>query len=263
MKDYSNKTTEEILHELAISQSRTSDEVGGVKKETEAISKETEVIKKETEVIKKEAEVIKKETEVIKKETEELRKKGEKLRIEVEEMHKENEKIFKKNERIRKKNQKEANIYYKMLIGMGVTQGMISEDIMWENFESVFRKRGKVFYNAIRNLTRKNRSGRKMAEYDIVATNTNEIMVVEIKTRLTENHVRRFIDVQLPKFRKLFPEYVIYKKLLACVGGRTITEEAKSLADKEGIYLLKQCHDRLNHVQIVSDDSFREHVFDI
>jgi len=55
-------------------------------------------------------------------------------------------------------------------------------------------------------------------EYDIIAINDSELVVVEVKNKLTQKHIEYFLEVQLPKFKKLLPEYKDYR-MFWWVGG--------------------------------------------
>jgi len=49
-------------------------------------------------------------------------------------------------------------------------------------------------------------SGETLGEFDIIAVNGEEVVVVEVKTTLTVKKVNEFIE-KLPKFKQWFPEY--------------------------------------------------------
>ena len=82
-------------------------------------------------------------------------------------------------------------------------------------------------------------------EYDIVWVNWNEVFVCEIKTKLTENNIRKFVDKQLPKFKKYVTDYENYK-LFWIVWWRVIKKEAKALALKNWLYIIKEAHNWKN-----------------
>ena len=50
-----------------------------------------------------------------------------------------------------------------------------------------------------------------LGEYDIIAVNHKELVVVEVKNKVIPDHITHFIEVQLPKFKTLLPEYKNYK----------------------------------------------------
>jgi len=82
--------------------------------------------------------------------------------------------------------------------------------------------------------------GRKedIAEVDVLLRGTTEVMAVELKARLRENHVRDHVD-RLQDLRDHEEEADIKgKTLLGAVGGIVIDEKAKKLAKRSGLYII-------------------------
>ena len=122
----------------------------------------------------------------------------------------------------------------KQLGDMGFVQGEIAEDLFYRNVKYVFRDRKLVFDSVTRNLKKKG-----VAEYDIVASGRGEILVIEVKNKLTARMVDKFVSKTLPKFRKVFPEYKD-SKLMGGMGALVIKDEVGRYAEDAGLYVLTQ-----------------------
>ncbi len=74
-------------------------------------------------------------------------------------------------------------------------------------------------------------------EYDIVVFGKDTLIVVEVKHKLTRNHVEQFINNSLPTFIAVCPEYSGYK-ILGAVAGMTAQKSAIKLAISKGLYVI-------------------------
>ena len=117
---------------------------------------------------------------------------------------------------------------------LGIVQGEVAEDLFYRNVRYLFETRNVVFRDIRRNLKKKG-----IAEYDIVAVNGDEILVIEVKNKLQKRMVDSFIRKKLPKFKKAFPEYRD-RKLLAGIGALVIKDDVGRYAEKAGLYVLTQ-----------------------
>jgi hypothetical protein len=120
---------------------------------------------------------------------------------------------------------------------MGIVQGEIAEDLFYRNTKEVFRKKGFDFQTVKRNLKKKG-----VKEYDIVAVNSGEVLVIEVKNKLDYRMVDKFIEKRLPQFKKVFPEYRDFK-LLGGIGALVVKDEVGRYAEKAGLYVLTQTDD--------------------
>ncbi|MDQ7023370.1 MAG: hypothetical protein Q9M97_07745 [Candidatus Gracilibacteria bacterium] len=84
-----------------------------------------------------------------------------------------------------------------------------------------------------------------VAEFDIVGVNGTKVFVCETKTKLTKEHIDKFINKTLPNFEK----YLLnrrYKglKLYGVMGMRVFkNKEVEKYAMKKGLYLIKELHE--------------------
>lgn len=77
---------------------------------------------------------------------------------------------------------------------MGITQGQIAEDLFYRNVEYLFVKQDMIFSDIRRNVKKKG-----IAEYDIVASNKDKVLVIEVKNKLEKRSVDKFIEKGLRK----------------------------------------------------------------
>jgi hypothetical protein len=76
-------------------------------------------------------------------------------------------------------------------------------------------------------------------EYDIVAVGEGMVLVVEVKKKMEQDMVNRFVDEQLPKFRQIFPEYRDFP-LIGGVGALVMQDAISRYAEKKGLYVMTQ-----------------------
>ena len=119
---------------------------------------------------------------------------------------------------------------------MWVTQWDISEDIFSENIED-------ILFNAWKEITsiEENVEYPWKVEIDMICINGTEAFAVEVKTKLTQRHINKFIDISLPRLRKYFPKYDKYK-LYWMVAWRTIEKWVEDYAEKKWLYVIKEMH---------------------
>ena len=141
----------------------------------------------------------------------------------------------------------------KQLGDLGIVQGEVAEDLFYRNLKSLFKKRDMLFREVKRNVRRKGKG-----EYDIVASNGKEVLVIEVKNKLTRRLVDEFIRRKLPRFKELFPEYKD-KMLLGGVGALVVKEDVGRYAEKAGLFVLTQTDE--GGAALVNKDRFRPKVF--
>ena len=137
---------------------------------------------------------------------------------------------------------------------IGLVQGEIGEELFYRNLKSMFKKRGMVFNRVRRNL-RKRRDDR---EYDIVATNGTQVLVVEVKNKLRRKHIDQFLEERLPEFKEKFPQYKD-KELLGAVGGLVVKDDVARYAERKGLFVLTQTDE--GGATILNKERFKPKVF--
>ena len=84
----------------------------------------------------------------------------------------------------------------------------------------------------------KKRLNGQTLEIDVLVTNENHILAVEVKSSLGVNDVKELIE-DLGKFRQFFPEYN-QKQLYGAVAGIEIEGGADKYAYRQGLFVLAQ-----------------------
>ncbi len=80
------------------------------------------------------------------------------------------------------------------------------------------------------------------AEYDIVAADDDNVLVIEVKNKLTARMVDKFVQKKLPAFRRVFPEYR-NRRLAGGIGSLVMRDEVGRYAENAGLYVLTQSDD--------------------
>ncbi|MDQ7023905.1 MAG: hypothetical protein Q9M97_10580 [Candidatus Gracilibacteria bacterium] len=113
--------------------------------------------------------------------------------IAIDKMRLENKEIAKENEKERKEANKSMKKLEKMFDGMGYTQGMITENLVGENFIDVFEDAGENITSINRNVVAYDNK-KQVAEFDVIGINGTKVFVGETKTKLTKNHIDKFVE---------------------------------------------------------------------
>ncbi|MDM8567210.1 DUF3782 domain-containing protein [Candidatus Halobeggiatoa sp. HSG11] len=117
---------------------------------------------------------------------------------------------------------------------LGNIQGSIAEDLFRRNIVQLLAERGIKVKNVGFHVTMPGTS-----EYDIVAENGKEVVVMEVKNKLSSRHIRRFLNVQLAKFKREFPIYANYK-IYGAIGSLIVSEAIEKQAIEEGLFVFTQ-----------------------
>ncbi|EKD09915.1 hypothetical protein SPLC1_S131520 [Arthrospira platensis C1] len=89
-------------------------------------------------------------------------------------------------------------------------------------------------------------------EIDLLVVNTDQAILVEVKSKLTETDINKHLE-RLEKFKRLMPRYSDVKAMGA-VAGMVVPEEVASYGYRRGLFVLAQSGDS---VVILNDDKFR------
>ena len=127
--------------------------------------------------------------------------------------------------------------------GIGNTQGEIAEDLFRRNAQAALNDYGIHIDQVHHNLRA---TGRR--EYDIVAVNAEQAVVIEIKTKLKARDVEKFLQTQLPQFKSAFPEFKDYT-VYGGVGALVMSEEQEMELSGMGLFVFTQGEDGIAHVR--------------
>jgi hypothetical protein len=124
----------------------------------------------------------------------------------------------------------------KQIGDLGGKWGRFVENMVAPACETLFLKRG-IPVHQVSQRVKKRLDGQTL-EIDVLVTNENHILVVEVKSSLGVNDVKE-LKSDLNRFRQFFPEYA-KKQLYGAVAGIEIEEGADRYAYRQGLFVLAQ-----------------------
>ena len=130
------------------------------------------------------------------------------------------------------------------------TTGHIVEGLVSSSTEKIFEKVGLVLHNSGKNLKRSLPSEHIAMEVDVLLSNEEMAIPIEVKTNCTKDDVRWFLR-QMGRFRRLFPEYD-GKEVVAAIAAVNYEKGVAELAHKEKLLVI-----RVNSDDIFSIDPFK------
>ncbi len=133
---------------------------------------------------------------------------------------------------------------------LGGKWGRFVENMVAPACETLFLNRD-IPVHQVSQRVRKRLDG-KTLEIDVLVTNENHVLVVEVKSSLSVDDVKELIN-NLTEFRQFFPEYN-HKQLYGAVAGIEIEEGADKYAYRQGLFVLAQ---RGENVAILNDTEFQ------
>lgn len=166
---------------------------------------------------------------------------------------KETDRRFKETERLLKEQSKETDRRIrevnKQIGDLGGKWGRFVENMVAPACETLFLKRGIPVHQVSQRV--KKRLDGKTLEIDVLVTNENHVLVVEVKSSLGVNDVKDLIN-DLTQFREFFSEYA-QKQLYGAVAGIEIEEGADKYAYRQGLFVLAQAGEA---VSILNNSDF-------
>jgi hypothetical protein len=137
----------------------------------------------------------------------------------------------------------------KQIGDLGGKWGRFVENMVAPACETIFLKRG-IPVHQVSQRVKKRLNGQTL-EIDVLVTNENHVLVVEVKSSLGVNDVKE-LQSDLNKFRQFFPEY-LQKQLYGAVAGIEIEEGADRYAYRQGLFVLAQAGET---VSILNNSDF-------
>jgi hypothetical protein len=95
-------------------------------------------------------------------------------------------------------------------------------------------------------------------EYDLMWINGSDIVVVEVKNKLKDDHIQKFIKKQLPRFKLLFPQYKDYN-LYGWVWSLIVWKNQEKMAEKLWLFVFTQWEDW--NAMIANSKDFKAKIF--
>lgn len=181
---------------------------------------------------------------------------------EIRELFKETDKQFKETARRFKETDKkfketdqrfkETDRKFNRVEGMFTNQwGKLIESLAESGIVELLQKRGIAITKLSRRIDAK-KNGRQM-EIDFLITNTEELVVGEVKTSLKVDDVKDFLK-KLEDFLFFFPEYKTYK-IYGAVIGLQMSEAADKFAYRKGLFVFKVGSE--GTLKILNDEAFQ------
>ena len=184
----------------------------------------------------------------------EAQKETERCFQETERRFQETEQRFQETERILKeqslKTDRQITRVSQEIGNLGGKWGRFVENMVAPACETLFLNR-QIPVHQVSQRVRKRLDG-KTLEIDVLVTNENHVLVVEVKSSLSVDDVKELIK-NLTEFRQFFPEYN-HKQLYGAVAGIEIEEGADKYAYRQGLFVLAQ---RGENVAILNDTEFQ------
>ena len=131
------------------------------------------------------------------------------------------------------------------------TTGHIVEGLVSSSTEKLFEKAGLVLHNSGKNLKRSLPSENIAMEVDVLLSNEELAVPIEVKANCTKDDVRWFLH-QMSHFRRLFPEYD-GKEVVAAIAAINYEKGVAELAHREKLLVI-----RVNSDDIFSIDPFQK-----
>ncbi len=139
---------------------------------------------------------------------------------------------------------KETN---KSINGIGKSNGEIAEDFFFNGLISTM-KIGDIKINFIdRNLERFSKKLQLKGEYDILLSNDNLVVIVEVKYKVRTEDIEELLNKKIANFRKLFPRYSNFN-IQGAIAGLTIEKKAIELGKKYGFYIITQSGENFKYL---------------
>ena len=150
---------------------------------------------------------------------------------------------------------KETNEGLKKARALFETQwGKLMESLVEGDLLRLLNERGIKVINTHPNVKHSGKDDQY--EYDIVATNRKEIVVVEVKTTLRVQHINYFLE-DLKKFTKRVPDFN-GKTIYGAVAYLRSEEESVRYAGKQGLFVIRAIG---NSTSIINKKGFKPKAF--
>jgi hypothetical protein len=150
------------------------------------------------------------------------------------------EKLMAENAKKTAETDKKFAKIHKELGGIGENNGLVAEEIVFHSLakNKIFAgiRFDSVDHGTVRSKTLPDGKEVK-GEYDVLLYNGTSVAIIEVKHRVGRDALTRLIEVQLPRFRQIFPEYKDCKMYLG-LGGMSFEKGIAEEAHRQGIATL-------------------------
>jgi len=149
---------------------------------------------------------------------------------------KETDKRMKETDIRMKETDKQINKLNTLIGGIGNSNGFVAEDLFFNSFSKKMSIGNTKFEFIDRNVERKHRGLKD--EFDIVLTNSEVIVIVEVKYNFYPNDVKKVLK-KINNYKILFPTYKNYK-FIGAIAGLTMQNNTIDEAKKYGFFVFTQ-----------------------
>ncbi|BAQ64054.1 hypothetical protein [Geminocystis sp. NIES-3709] len=170
--------------------------------------------------------------------------------LEADQRNKEIYQGFKETDQQFKETDRRIREVNKQIGDLGGKWGRFVENMVVPVCETLFLNRGIPVHQVSQRV--KKRFNGAILEIDVLVTNEDHVLVVEVKSSLGVDDVKDLIH-DLGKFRQFFPEYAP-KQLYGAVAGIEIEDGADKYAYRQGLFVLAQAGEA---VSILNDSAFQ------
>ena len=165
----------------------------------------------------------------------------------------ETDRKIQETDRLIDKLSKETN---KKIGDLGGRIGNFVEGVLAPGIERLFQERGIEVTGTSRKVKKKNTHLDLETEIDLLVTNGDCCVLVEVKSSLSVEDVKEHLE-RMDKFKPLFPEHKD-KKIYGAVAGMVIEEGADKFAWRKGFFVITQ---RGDSAVILNDEKFKPHAW--
>ena len=150
---------------------------------------------------------------------------------------------------------KQTDRQMKKLAGLFTSQwGKLMESLVEGDLVPLLQARG-ISVQSTHPRVRGRRNGEHY-EFDILAGNGEEMVVVEVKTTLKVDDVKQFLD-KLKKFTEYEPDYR-GKQIYGAVAYLRTEQDSELYSERQGLYVIRATG---NSASIINTEDFRPRVF--
>lgn len=178
-----------------------------------------------------------------------------KVQRQIDEMVKEGKERRKEYKERQKEYEERQKEYDRKFGDLGNRWGRFVESLVEGDLVAMLRKKN-IEVETIAERVRGKRNGEHF-EFDIVAVNGEEVVVVEVKSTLRAEDIRHFLD-RLENFTRWSPLYK-GKKVYGAVAYLQVVQSAEIYAERQGLFVIRATGDSAS---IINKDSFRPRSFD-
>ncbi|RLD53428.1 MAG: hypothetical protein DRJ05_16505 [Bacteroidetes bacterium] len=166
--------------------------------------------------------------------------------------HKETEEMFQKSIQESDKRFKELS---RNLGGIGNSNGYYAEQFFADAIDKKMHLIDIELQSSERNKQKYIKDLKIREEYDVILTNTDIQIIVEIKYRFKQENLKTLISRKIPNYRTLFPENKHYK-LRVAIAAFSFEKGVIEMAKQLGCYILTRKGEELD---ILSSEAIKEY----